>query len=132
MNRLIRSVLVLAAASGWLLASTPAKPKKKSHPAAKTTAAKAPKASASHARKHVVAPKASGGKASKAANAAAKRKGKKSASTPTRYFQQAPTPERYTEIQQALAAKGYFKGEPNGHWGTIPSMHSSASKPTKT
>ncbi len=34
-----------------------------------------------------------------------------------RYFQQAPTPDRYKEIQQALAAKGYFKGEPNGEWG---------------
>jgi hypothetical protein len=111
-NRLIRSSLVLAAISGCLLAATPAKPKKKSHPATKTA-----KASVSHAKKPMVAPKSSAGKTSKAANAAAKRKGKKSASTPTRYFQQAPTPERYTEIQQALAAKGYFKGEANGHWG---------------
>ena len=31
--------------------------------------------------------------------------------------QQAPSTERYLEIQQALAAKGYFKGEPNGAWG---------------
>lgn len=31
--------------------------------------------------------------------------------------QQAPTPERYREIQQSLAAKGYFSGEPNGKWG---------------
>jgi hypothetical protein len=30
--------------------------------------------------------------------------------------QQAPTPERYKEIQQALAAKGYLKTEPNGVW----------------
>jgi len=34
-----------------------------------------------------------------------------------RYFQQAPTPDRYREIQAALASKGYFHGEPNGEWG---------------
>jgi peptidoglycan hydrolase-like protein with peptidoglycan-binding domain len=28
-----------------------------------------------------------------------------------------PTPERYKEIQNALASKGYLKGEPNGLWG---------------
>lgn len=27
-----------------------------------------------------------------------------------------PTPERYKEIQQALAEKGYYKGEVNGEW----------------
>jgi Putative peptidoglycan binding domain. len=31
--------------------------------------------------------------------------------------QQEPTRERYKEIQQALAEKGYFNGEPNGIWG---------------
>jgi len=30
--------------------------------------------------------------------------------------QGAPTPDRYKEIQQALAAKGYLKSEPNGVW----------------
>ena len=33
------------------------------------------------------------------------------------YGQQAPTAERYQQIQQALAAKGYFKGQVNGAWG---------------
>jgi peptidoglycan hydrolase-like protein with peptidoglycan-binding domain len=28
-----------------------------------------------------------------------------------------PTADRYREIQQALAAKGYFQGESNGIWG---------------
>jgi len=37
---------------------------------------------------------------------------------PVRSYQQAPTPERYQEIQQALAGKGYFQGEANGKWGT--------------
>lgn len=34
-----------------------------------------------------------------------------------RSSQQAPTTDRYKEIQQALAAKGYLHGEPNGEWG---------------
>ncbi len=45
-------------------------------------------------------------------------KGKKTtrrASTPR---QLAPTRERYQQIQQALAGKGYFSGEPTGQWGT--------------
>jgi len=32
-------------------------------------------------------------------------------------YQMHPDPERYKEIQQALADKGYFKGEVNGQWG---------------
>ena len=35
----------------------------------------------------------------------------------SRYYQQVPSPERYKEIQQALASKGYFQGEPSGAWG---------------
>lgn len=31
--------------------------------------------------------------------------------------QLAPTKERYQQIQQALASKNYFSGEPNGVWG---------------
>ena len=45
-------------------------------------------------------------------------KGKKAVRrTPTRSRQLAPTKERYLQIQQALAGKGYFTGEPNGVWG---------------
>lgn len=33
-------------------------------------------------------------------------------------YQTHPTPERYKEIQQTLADKGYFKGEVNGIWGS--------------
>jgi hypothetical protein len=32
-------------------------------------------------------------------------------------YQLHPEPERYQQIQQALADKGYFKGEVNGQWG---------------
>jgi peptidoglycan hydrolase-like protein with peptidoglycan-binding domain len=42
------------------------------------------------------------------------RSGKKSR---TRSLAQAqPTPDRYKEIQQALADKGYYKGDVNGKW----------------
>jgi hypothetical protein len=40
-------------------------------------------------------------------------KGKRATWTPR---QSAPTPDRYKEIQGALAAKGYFKAEPSGVW----------------
>ena len=31
--------------------------------------------------------------------------------------QMSPTPERYMQIQQALADKGYYEGPVNGQWG---------------
>ncbi len=34
-----------------------------------------------------------------------------------RSSQQQPTTDRYREIQQALADKGYFAGQPDGNWG---------------
>jgi peptidoglycan hydrolase-like protein with peptidoglycan-binding domain len=43
-------------------------------------------------------------------------KGKR-AVTARHYAPQQPSTERYKEIQEALAAKGYFKTEPNGAWG---------------
>jgi peptidoglycan hydrolase-like protein with peptidoglycan-binding domain len=36
--------------------------------------------------------------------------------TPSVARQAAPSPDRYKEIQQALAAKGYLKSEPSGVW----------------
>jgi hypothetical protein len=48
------------------------------------------------------------------------KKGKASSKTvrrvPAVVRQGTPTPERYKEIQQALADKGYLKSEPNGVW----------------
>src|ERR1700761_7151770 len=40
---------------------------------------------------------------------------KRPAPRPT--YQQHPDPERYQQIQQALADHGYFKGQVNGQWG---------------
>jgi len=36
---------------------------------------------------------------------------------PAPSFQTHPDADRYQQIQQALAQKGYFKGEANGEWG---------------
>lgn len=52
----------------------------------------------------------------KAPKPSAKMKGRR-ARRPLRSNQQAPTSDRYKEIQQALVSKGYLEGEPNGEWG---------------
>jgi murein L,D-transpeptidase YcbB/YkuD len=54
-----------------------------------------------------------------AKTSAKKTAGKKGKSSrhPSRSYQQAPSQERYMEIQRALASKGYLKSEPNGEWG---------------
>jgi murein L,D-transpeptidase YcbB/YkuD len=43
--------------------------------------------------------------------------GRTTATRTRRNYQSTPSPERYKEIQQALASKGYFKGDANGAWG---------------
>jgi len=75
-----------------------------SHKSTKT-AAHASASSASH--------KAAKGKTS----AKTKSKKSKNAQHARRSNQQAPTPERYREIQQALASRGYLHSEPTGTWG---------------
>jgi peptidoglycan hydrolase-like protein with peptidoglycan-binding domain len=71
----------------------------------KTTPAK-PKSSASSAS----------GKSS-ATGSKAHHSTKKASSHKKERGQQAPTPERISEIQQALAKDGSFAGSPNGKWG---------------
>ncbi len=41
---------------------------------------------------------------------------KSTTAAPRRYVQSAPSPERYMQIQQALADRGYFKGTVDGRW----------------
>jgi peptidoglycan hydrolase-like protein with peptidoglycan-binding domain len=62
--------------------------------------------------------KANRGSAKAAASAAAKSRVKKSGRHSKRREkgQQAPAPERISEIQQALAKDGSFSGSPNGKW----------------
>lgn len=44
-------------------------------------------------------------------------KSKRPPVTARHYAPQQPSQERYKEIQQALATRGYFKTEPDGTWG---------------
>jgi hypothetical protein len=60
-------------------------------------------------------------KTAKAASTS-KNKGRKGKSTrartpPPPSYQLHPDPDRYQQIQQALADRGYFKGQANGTWG---------------
>ncbi|MFN3322501.1 MAG: peptidoglycan-binding domain-containing protein [Bryobacteraceae bacterium] len=63
-----------------------------------------------------VAPKTSSAKRAPAKGTQAKKAPAKKAA-PARVTQQTPTPERYREIQQALAEKGYLQATPTGQWG---------------
>jgi peptidoglycan hydrolase-like protein with peptidoglycan-binding domain len=85
------------AALAWPLTTTTHKPKAKSHatgslPSKKSVKAKSARTKSSKSTKHH-APQSA-----------------------RRSTQQAPTSERYKEIQQALASKGYLHGEPSGKW----------------
>ncbi len=54
------------------------------------------------------------------AKSSASKKGKKKKGPATRSWrtgQQAPTPERYRDIEQALIDKGYLSGPASGAWG---------------
>ncbi len=95
--------MALVAIASSSLAATPAKPHKKHHPVAAASSTPVSKHKAVAAN-------------STSAKATSRRKGKGSRG-PTRFYQQAPTADRYKEIQQALAAKGYLHSEPNGQWG---------------
>jgi len=57
-------------------------------------------------------------KSGKTASVRAKGAKSKTAASHRRSYQQAPTPERYKEIQQALSSKGYLHQEPTGQWDT--------------
>ena len=113
---MILPLVALTALALSLPAATPAKGKKKGHsttPIAPTHAGHAQHAVPASKGTHLRSPKAT--KAPKASKYT--RRGKKPRAA-ARSYQMAPSPERYREIQQALASKGYFHGEPNGEWGS--------------
>ena len=70
------------------------------------------------AKKKAVPPSSAARKTSASKKSVSSKKGKSGAKKPAAvaYRQMAPTPERYREIQEALASKGYLKSEPNGVW----------------
>ena len=112
------TLFILSAFAGSLALpqSTQTTPTKKtqtvpSKTAPKTPAAKAAPRTASSTKKTATS------KTSSSKKTLSSKKGK-SGQKPSvaGYRQAAPTPERYREIQQALADKGYLKSEPNGVW----------------
>jgi hypothetical protein len=116
-HKVILPLVALTAMALSLPAATPAKSKKKGHttaPSAPTHASHAPHAVPASKGSHLRPPKAA--KAPKASKYT--RRGKKTrAAAHSYHYQMTPTPDRYREIQHALASKGYFHGELNGEWG---------------
>ena len=83
--------------------------------AAEATKAAAPK---SKGRTATGAKKSTSAKRKSAKNTSAKStSAKQAAARYRRSAQKEPAPERYKEIQQSLADKGYFAGPVNGTWG---------------
>jgi murein L,D-transpeptidase YcbB/YkuD len=113
-----------------LWAETPAQPTKPAgkKPAratpvgAKKTAAKTSQPKGKTAASHTVPKKPAVGKRPTASKASAKQASSKQSSKQVaaryrRSTQREPSPDRYQEIQQSLADKGYFAGPVNGAWG---------------
>lgn len=124
----IITLACLFTASAWPVtvdkkAAAAAKKKRASKAAAKSPATSSGKTASKAGTKTVVkrpATSAAAGKTpSKAGTtrtAASKKRGKKAPAQSWRARQQVPTPDRYRQIQEALAAKGYLKAEPSGVW----------------
>ena len=108
------TLFILSALAGSLALpqSNSTTPAKKTQTVPSKTAPKTPAA-----RKAAPRTASSTKKTSTSKKTVSSKKGK-SGKTPSvaAYRQVAPTPERYREIQQALADKGYLKSEPNGVW----------------
>jgi len=104
-------VLILASCLAW------------SAPVNRKAPAKAPAKSSARSSAPAKSGKATKGKTTARWKAPAKGKtawsrNRRTATPAPRYYaQNAPAPERYREIQQALADKGYYKSEVNGQWG---------------
>ena len=106
MRRILGWACILTLGALCWSAQSAAPAKKKSKSSTKKAAATAKKAPA----------KAAASKSGAAKKSSSSKRGKKGVTWRNR--QTAPAPERYKQIQDALAAKGYFKAEDaNGVWG---------------
>ena len=113
-------LVVLALNLALALVLSAATPAKKTKPTgAKKTATKASTANASKAKGKTAGTSTAGKKAAsgKKSTAGKKTSAKQTSSRYRRSSQREPAPERYKEIQQSLADKGYFGGPVNGAWG---------------
>jgi len=108
-SKAIFPALVVLAIVCSQIGATPATPHKRRHTV---------KASSTTAGKHTsAATKTAATKATRTHTKAAYRRKGKAYRAVSYSYQQVPTPERYKEIQAALASKGYFHGDANGEWG---------------
>lgn len=119
--KMIRIALLLAAiGSMGVSASAATTPTHKKHSSAKSSASARGSTSAAGkaagSAKSSTSAKSAGTKSasSKSGTKSGKRGGKKSAGR--QRGQMAPTPERISEIQQALGKNGAFEGTPTGKW----------------
>jgi murein L,D-transpeptidase YcbB/YkuD len=110
--------VVLALNLALALALSAATPAKKTKPVGtKKTATKASAANASKAKGIAAGRNTAGKKAAVGKKSTATKKTSATTSRFRRSSQREPAPERYQEIQQSLAAKGYYSGPVNGAWG---------------
>jgi len=107
-----------------VVAGSPAPQKKTSKPPAKTSPApkKQPaKKAATSSKKNTASAKTPTTKkavpSAKKSTASSKKSTSRRRRASWRSGQQAPTRERYQEIQQALVSRGYLEGQPTGVWG---------------
>jgi cytoskeletal protein RodZ len=119
----IAIVVGWVAAVAWLVCAAQTQPatppKAPSKAPAKNSTAKSVTPKSATANKAPASSASKKGPAPAAKKSTVARK-KSSRRTPVRSYrasQQAPTPARYKEIQQALADKGYLQGAPTGAWG---------------
>ena len=116
-------ILIFGLFTGCFAATPANQPAAKKTNAPKATPKSAPKAAPKTATKAAgntkAAPKTAARKpaAKPGVKTAARGKGPaRPVASTWRSRQSVPTPERYKEIQEALASKGYLKSEPNGVW----------------
>jgi Putative peptidoglycan binding domain len=86
--------------------------------AARTAQSKAAAHPASSQAAKSATAKGTGPKTTRKSGSALAKNRKSPKSAPRQRVQAVPTPDRYKEIQQALADRGFYKGEVNGTWGS--------------
>ncbi len=106
MKEVQKLAIILTAA---LLASAPSFARTKKKASHQTTATHAKQSTKHRAAAHT-------SRSRKTVTSRSSRSRRTSRKRVVRRYQTAPTPERYKEIQQALADRGYYKGSIDGTW----------------
>jgi peptidoglycan hydrolase-like protein with peptidoglycan-binding domain len=109
--------LILCAAAVLGQQQPPASGKKTAVKKASSKKTSSKKASSRQASTKPAATKAATTKTASSTSSKSKSGKSKRTAVVRRAVQQQPTAERYKEIQEALAAKGYFHGTADGSWG---------------